>query len=135
MRSSAAHDLVSRDHRFADGRVPIDIDGRSAQRHDAVIPFPARFFADINVGILYIVALVATTMFFGGWLRPFPSVAWLAFLASCRDGCGCEYFGDRGSESGGALGPVEAGALGPAKAGALGPAKAGHYVLWHCENA
>ena len=26
------------------------------------------------------VALVATTMFFGGWLRPFPSVEWLGFL-------------------------------------------------------
>ena len=23
---------------------------------------------------------VATTLFFGGWLRPFPNVAWLSFL-------------------------------------------------------
>jgi len=29
---------------------------------------------------MIVVAAVATTMFFGGWLRPFPNVSWLAFL-------------------------------------------------------
>jgi len=29
---------------------------------------------------MLIVSAVATTMFFGGWLRPFPNVSWLAFL-------------------------------------------------------
>ena len=26
------------------------------------------------------ISAVATTLFFGGWLRPFPNVAWLSFL-------------------------------------------------------
>lgn len=29
---------------------------------------------------MIVVAVVAVTMFFGGWLRPFPNVSWLAFL-------------------------------------------------------
>jgi NADH-quinone oxidoreductase subunit H len=29
---------------------------------------------------MVIIAAVATTLFFGGWLRPFPNVEWLAFL-------------------------------------------------------
>jgi len=45
-------------------------------------------YSGIRFGIYFIaeyanmvvVAAVATTMFFGGWLRPFPGVAWLAFL-------------------------------------------------------
>ncbi|MFQ5670694.1 MAG: NADH-quinone oxidoreductase subunit NuoH [Acidobacteriota bacterium] len=29
---------------------------------------------------MVVVSAVATTLFFGGWLRPFPGVAWMAFL-------------------------------------------------------
>jgi NADH-quinone oxidoreductase subunit H len=29
---------------------------------------------------MIVVSSVATTLFLGGWLRPFPSVAWLGFL-------------------------------------------------------
>jgi NADH-quinone oxidoreductase subunit H len=29
---------------------------------------------------MIVVSTVATTLFFGGWLRPFPNVAWLSFL-------------------------------------------------------
>ena len=31
-------------------------------------------------GNMISVSAVATTLFFGGWLRPFPNVAWLSFL-------------------------------------------------------
>jgi NADH-quinone oxidoreductase subunit H len=31
---------------------------------------------------MIVVSTVATTLFFGGWLRPFPNVAWLSFLGS-----------------------------------------------------
>jgi len=29
---------------------------------------------------MVVIAAIATTMFFGGWMRPFPGVEWLAFL-------------------------------------------------------
>ena len=47
---------------------------------------------------IFIVASVAVTLFWGGWLRPFPNVAWLApinfvgpFLLFAASGIGCFY--------------------------------------------
>src|SRR5580658_2591025 len=66
---------------------------------------------------IFVVCSIATTLFFGGWLRPFPGVAWLNFLdwfpalATVGIGLGCLFLAGRQTKPGDKIGMVALGAL------------------------